>query len=100
MTKKYTHKDLTDEQVERIAKKINLSEQLKDGTSEWSKIIKTNEGNYADASLETLAMPFEMFLTLANALEEEGIIDGKQIACNVIGSTVEYGFKGFKLFSM
>ena len=100
MTKKYANKELTEEQIDRVAKRINLSQQLKDGTSEWSKIIKGNEGNYLDASVETLTMPLEMFASLASALDAEGIIDIKQLGFNVVGNTVEYGLKGFKLFGV
>lgn len=72
--KKYTGKELTDEQVERVAKRIDLSQKLKDGTSEWNKILHGERGNMLDASVQTLVMPFEVFTTLAVALDEEGIV--------------------------
>lgn len=98
--KKYFHKDLDEQQIERIAQKMKIMDQLKDGTSEWSKIIDgamhgkdTSDLNYLDATFQTVAMPLEMTFHLIAVLDEEGIIDMKQAAVHIVGNTVEYGLK-------
>ncbi len=83
-TKKYAHKELTDEQLERISKKMNLPEKLREGTSQWREIIKDNQGNYLRATVQTAMLPGTIGWELMEALQEEGIIDMKEIGLNIV----------------
>lgn len=100
VVKKNFHKDLTDAQIEGVAKRMNLKERMKDGTSEWNSIIQGNEGNYLDATVQTVAIPFVLFGELVTALDAEGIINIQEAAFTVTGNVVEYGLRGFKLFGV
>ncbi|MBP6910281.1 hypothetical protein KBC03_01650 [Patescibacteria group bacterium] len=92
-TKKYGKKELTDAQLERISTKLNLKGELNDGTSQWQEIIKKNQGNYLDATFQAVILPGKVSIELIGILEEEGIIDMKEIGMNIVGNTVEYGLK-------
>lgn len=98
--KKNFHKDLSDEQLKRVSAKLNLKQQLKDGTSEWSKFMEAaahggdmSDLNYMDATLQSMAMPIEIFANLVSVLDEEGIVDIKQAGLTITGNVVEYGLK-------
>lgn len=104
--KKNTGKDLSDEQLDRIMKKLNLTDELKNTASEWRGIaeylIKNDwsdtDLNLLDSTMSTMFIPLKVSARILKVLKEEWVLSYQQFGLHIVGDMVEYWFKWFQLF--